>query len=71
MLDGLGFDVNNPATALTASNGVALAVWTIIALIAAVTAPTGRRWEFFFASLLLLGPLGVHAALIAGPRLPR
>ena len=47
---------------------VGLILWVLLALVAAAVAPDGRRAVFFFLTLLLLGPLGVHAALIASPR---
>lgn len=67
-MNGVGFDINNPSTAATIPNAVLLVAWILIAAIAAVVAPEGRKSVFFFCTLLLLGPLGVHAALVADYR---
>jgi hypothetical protein len=67
-MDGLGFDISDPSTAVTTPNIVLLVAWVILAAIAAIAAPEGRKTIFFVCTLLLLGPLGVHAALVANPR---
>ena len=43
-------------------------LWLVLSLAAAAVAPSGRRVVFFFCTLLVLGPLGLMAALIANPR---
>jgi hypothetical protein len=42
----------------------------LFALIAAMVAPDDRPWPFYWCTLLILGPLGVAAALVAQPRRP-
>jgi hypothetical protein len=45
-------------------------VWVICAAVASAVAPPGRQLEFFFLSLLIIGPLGVGFAAVAMPREP-
>lgn len=45
-----------------------LGVWIGIAVAASNLAPQERDSQFFWATLLVLGPLGLAAALIAQPR---
>jgi ribosomal protein S27E len=45
-------------------------VWVICAAVASAVAPRERQMEFFFLSLLILGPLGVGFAAVAMPREP-
>ncbi len=46
----------------------AVAVWIVIALVAAAVAPDDRRITFFLITLFFLGPIGIAAASIAQPR---
>jgi hypothetical protein len=46
----------------------AVPVWLVVAFIAYLVAPDDRPWSFFWCALLLLGPIGVVAALLAQPR---
>jgi hypothetical protein len=51
----------------------ALFLWVFwFPTVAAIVAPNGRRFEFFFLTLLVLfGPLGVACAAVANPRSDR
>jgi DNA-directed RNA polymerase subunit RPC12/RpoP len=48
----------------------AIGLWIAIAAAAYRVAPRDRSWDFFWATLVVLGPLGIAAALIAQPRDP-
>ena len=48
--------------------GVAIILWLLSAVVACVVAPRKRAAEFFFLTLLVLGPLGVGFASVAQPR---
>jgi DNA-directed RNA polymerase subunit RPC12/RpoP len=66
-------DVNPPldlGAILGAYIGFIIAIWLFSAIIASGVAPTGRQLEFFFITLLFLGPIGVGFAAVAQPRAP-
>lgn len=44
---------------------VGVVLWMVLAVVAGLVAPEGRRFTFFICTLLFLGPLGLHAALVS------
>lgn len=49
---------------------IVLLVWLVNAFVASHLAPKDRTATFFWLTLLILGPLGVLAAVLAQPRVP-
>jgi DNA-directed RNA polymerase subunit RPC12/RpoP len=47
---------------------IAIVVWIVCAVVAAVVAPDDRQVTFALITLFILGPIGVAAAAIAQPR---
>ncbi len=45
-----------------------IAFWLLIAAVAFLVAPDDRPWDFFWCTLLILGPLGIAMALVAPAR---
>jgi hypothetical protein len=47
---------------------VGLVMWLLLAVVAGIVAPEGRRLISFVCTLFFLGPLGLHAALVSNYR---
>lgn len=47
---------------------IAIFFWLFVAFAALQVAPADRPWTFFWMTFLILGPLGLAAALVAQPR---